>query len=146
VGGSSDAALRGLDAIVGAWTTEMTHPALPATVVHGNSTFEWLQGEKFLIVRANTDHPDFPDSISIIGNTGGLRMHYFDSRGVDRIYEVGVGEEDLEFSRDAPGFSQRFVGHFEDGGSTIAGLWKLSRDDKTWDDDLQITYRRVSSG
>jgi hypothetical protein len=44
--------------------------------------------------------------------------------------------------RDAPGFSQRFSGTFEDDGDTIVGLWNLSRDGTTWDEDLQITFRR----
>jgi hypothetical protein len=73
--------LQALSALVGEWTTEATHPMVPATVVHGQSVFAWLEGERFLIARARSDHPDFPDSISIIGDTGGLRMHYFDSRG-----------------------------------------------------------------
>jgi len=142
---SSRASLQGLNALVGDWRTEATHPMYPSTVVHGHSMFEWLQGERFLIVRALSDHPDFPDSISIIGDTDGLRMHYFDSRGVHRVYEVNVSAEAWEFSRDAPGFSQRFTGTFEDGGDTISGLSKLSRDDITWEDDLQITYRRSTS-
>ena len=120
----------------------MTHPMLPDTVVYGHTAFEWLEGEKFLIVRAATDHPDFPDSISVIGDTDGLRMHYFDSRGVHRLYEVGFGDNTWEMSRDAPGFDQKFSGTFEDGGDTISGLWKLSEDNATWADDLQITYRR----
>jgi hypothetical protein len=37
-------------------------------VVHGHSVFEWLEGGKFLIVRARFDHPEFPDSVSIIGD------------------------------------------------------------------------------
>jgi len=142
---SRHASLGALGALVGDWTTEATHPMVPSTVVHGDTTFEWLEGEKFLIVRARSDHPDFPDSISVIGDTDGIRMHYFDTRGVYRIYEVRAGEEALEFSRDEPGFSQRFTGTFEDGGKTISGLWKLSRDDETWDDDLQITYRRTAA-
>jgi hypothetical protein len=97
-----------------------------------------------MILRARTDHPDFPDSISVIGDTDGLRLHYFDSRGVHRVYEAGVTEATLQFSRDAPGFDQRFTGTFEEGGNRISGLWKLSRDNKTWEDDLQITYRRQS--
>jgi hypothetical protein len=155
---AKEPSLQGLNALVGEWDTEATHPMLPATVVHGHSLFEWLEGEKFLIVRARLDHPDFPDSISIIGNTGidrvgesggeartdGLRMHYYDSRGVHRIYEVSVSEKAWEFSRDAPGFSQRFTGTFEEEGNRISGLSKLSLDDATWEDDLQITYRRTT--
>lgn len=78
--------LSGLgERLVGRWTTEATHPAVPATVVRGWSDIEWLEGERFLIFRSGNDHPDFPDSISIIGDTDGLHMHYFDSRGVHRV-------------------------------------------------------------
>jgi hypothetical protein len=142
---SQNNSVRSLDHLVGDWTTEATHPAFPSTVVHGHVSFEWLEGEKFLIVRARADHPDFPDSISIIGDTESLRMHYFDSRGVYRVYEVRLGEESWELSRDEPGFSQRFTGRFQEGGAIIDGLWKLSRVKGKWEDDLRITYRRVST-
>jgi hypothetical protein len=137
----SDQDRKALSQLVGEWTTEATHPMVPGTVVRGHSTFEWLEGEQFLVNRAQNDHPDFPDSISVIGNTEGLRMHYFDSRGVHRIYEVGF-DGGWKIWRDHPGFSQRFTGTFADGGATISGQWQLSRDDETWDDDLVITYRR----
>ena len=137
--------MHDLDALVGEWTTEATHPMFPSTLVHGHSSFEWLENEKFLMVRARNDHPDFPDSISIIGDTDGLHMHYFDSRGVHRVYEVNMSDEAWKISRDAPSFSQRFIGTLRDGGDTISGLWKLSRDDTTWEDDLKITYRRSTS-
>jgi hypothetical protein len=136
-----------LSTVVGEWTTEATHPMLPSTVVHGQSTFEWLEGERFLIARARSDHPDFPDSISIIGDTGGLRMHYFDSRGVARIYELTVDGSVWRFLRTAPDFSplnfkQRLTWTFSDDCMTIHGTSQICEDDKTWQDDLQITYRR----
>lgn len=139
---SSHPSLHRLRALIGEWTTEAVHPAFPSTVVHGLSVFEWLEGERFLIVRAESDHPDFPDFVSVIGDTDGLQMHYFDSRGVHRVYETEVTDDVLKFSRDAPGFAQRFAGNFEEDGDRISGLWELSRDNTTWEDDLQITYRR----
>jgi len=60
--------LEPLNRLVGTWNTEATHPAVPG-IVHGAVTVEWLEGERFLIHRARTDHPDFPDSISIVGFT-----------------------------------------------------------------------------
>jgi hypothetical protein len=133
-----------LEALAGAWETEATHPALPGVVVRGRAEFEWLEGEKFLIERTWNEHPDFPDAIAIIGDTGeGLTMHYFDSRGVFRIYEVSAEEGTVRFARAAPGFDQRFEGTFADDGNTLRGLWRLSRDGSTWADDLAITYRRV---
>lgn len=143
--------------LVGEWDTEATHPLVPGTIVRGRWVFEWMAGQKFMIVRAESDHPDFPDSVSIIGNTGidrvgkgglegdgeGLQMHYFDTRGVYRVYEVRMSDEAWEWSMDAPGWSQRFTCTFEDEGNTMAGMSQLSRDDAAWEDDLQITYRRT---
>ncbi len=141
---AQDPQLAGFDAFVGGWTTEATHPAVPNTVVHGEAEFEWLEGGRFLINRARNDHPDFPDSISVIGLVDErIAMYYFDSRGVHRVYETIVSGGVWHISRDAPGFSQRFKGTFSEDGNAITGLFQLSRDDSTWNDDLAITYRRV---
>ncbi|MGH7764894.1 MAG: hypothetical protein ACREOM_10835 [Candidatus Dormibacteraceae bacterium] len=140
--------------LVGRWTTEATHPGLPGAVIRGASEIEWLEGERFVIYRSSYDHPDIPDSISIIGDTAGLRMHYFDTRGVHRILEVTVTDEGWEMamdrhssegsfaSPDAP-FSQRITYAFEDEDRTMSGKAKLSYDNVKWDDDLEITYRRA---
>jgi hypothetical protein len=140
--------------LVGRWTTEATHPRLPGTVVRGSSEIEWLDGERFLIYRSSYDHPDIPDAISIIGDTDGLRMHYFDSRGVHRNLEVTVRDEgwEIAMSRHAPAgsfaspdapFSHRMIYSFEDQDRVMSGKASLSFDDVNWDDDLEITYRRL---
>jgi hypothetical protein len=59
-----------LGRLVGTWTTAATHPAVPGVVVHGTAVIEWLEGERFLMHRARTDHPDFPDALSVIGHMG----------------------------------------------------------------------------
>ena len=128
--------------LVGAWMTEATHPALPGTTVGGTAEVQWLEGERFLIWRSHNDHPAFPDSLSMIGDTDGLQWHYFDSRGVHRVYEFRVLENGWEMARDAPEFLQRMKVTFEDDYDAMEGLGRLSRDDETWEDDLQITYRR----
>ena len=157
---TTDETLKLLGRLVGRWTTEATHPAMPGVTVHGSVRVEWLEGERFLIHRGRTDHPDFPDAISIIGHTDrdrvddathaipasaeqpSLRMHYYDSRGVYRVYEASIDAEAWRWWREVPGFSQRFTGTFADGGDTIVGLSQLRRDDVHWADDLAITYRR----
>ncbi|TMC67718.1 MAG: hypothetical protein E6J18_15505 [Chloroflexi bacterium] len=140
--------------LAGRWSTEATHPGLPGAIIRGSSEIDWLEGERFLIYRSSYDHPDIPDSISIIGDTDGLQMHYFDKRGVHRILDVTVTGEGWEMamdrhssagsfaSPDAP-FSQRITYTFEDEDRTISGKGMLSYDNVNWDDDLQITYRRV---
>ncbi len=118
-------------------------PAFPDLVVHGASTFEWLEGERFLISRARNDHPDFPDSISIIGVVDDrLCMSYFDSRGVHRVYEPELEGDVWRLSRDAPGFDQRLEATFSEDGEALSGTWELAEEPSEWKPDLEITYRR----
>jgi hypothetical protein len=134
-------------------------PDSAGVVVHGTAVFEWLEGEHFLMIQAHTDHPDFPDSLSVIGHmahdrvdsdgavpTGAdgaqLRMHYFDSRGVFRVYETSVDDAEWRWWRNVRGFSQRFIGQISVDGNTITGSSQACEDDVHWKDDLQITYRR----
>jgi len=140
-----------LHRFVGEWTTEATHPMFPGTIVRGTATLAWLEGEKFLIWRARTDHPKFPHSISILGDTerdreegaasSELTMSYFDSRGVYRSFRASIDGETLELVREAPGFSQRMLYTLSSDGRTIDGKTQLRRE-AAWEDDLMITFRR----
>jgi hypothetical protein len=133
--------LHHLDALAGEWTTEMTHPAFAGTVVRGHVVAEWLEGGRFLIHRARTDHPDFPDQISIVGAfDDALQMHYYDSRGVHRIYAANADEREWRLWRDDPHMAQRFTGAV--AADRIDGLWQASRDGGDWEDDLRIVYER----
>lgn len=133
-----------LHALVGSWTTEGAHPLLRGAQIRGKATFEWLDGERFLIGRSHCDHPQIPDAITVTGVTDDrLSMHYFDSRGVQRIYSVRMTPSTWRFWRDGPDFSQRFTGEFSADGNTITGRGQLCRDGTTWDDDLALTYRRT---
>ena len=133
--------------LVGTWTSEATHPAVPGTVVPGTASVEWLEGERFLIWRARSDHPDFPDSLSVLGDTDGLCCHYFDSRGVHRLFALTVTDDGWAIARhvpaSAPDFSQRLTFTFADADSTMIGASQISYDNETWNDDLAITCRRV---
>ena len=139
--------LSPLAVLVGEWATRSTHPELPpSTVVEERATFAWLEGERFLVHRSSADHPAFPTAIAVIGARGedddALAMHYFDSRGVQRLYDLELRDGVWTMARDAPGFSQRFTGTIAADGATIDGLWTLSRDGTRWDDDLAIVYGR----
>ena len=52
--------LEPLNALVGSWTIQAAHPCVPSTVVGGQADFEWLEGERFLLQRSRTDHPESP--------------------------------------------------------------------------------------
>ena len=135
--------LRSLNALVGEWTSEATHPAFPGLVVTGSATVAWLEGDRFLLQHTQTDHPGFPDALSVLGETDeGFVSHYFDSRGVHRIYRFSFNDGVWRLWRDEPGFSQRFAGTFDDDGNRIAGVWELSSDGLSWKRDLEITLTR----
>jgi hypothetical protein len=141
-----------LASLVGEWEIEATHQALPGADIRGRATFEWLEGGFFLIWRAHYDHTEIPDSIAILScdDTGDLRdssgdcaFHYFDQRGVTRLYHFSAEAGVWRYWRDAPDFSQRFAGTFSPDGWTVDGVVELSRDGRTWEQDLPITYKRI---
>ena len=132
-----------LNRLVGAWGSEATHPASPGLVVAGRATGEWLEGERFFLLRTQSDHPDFPDALSVLGETDeGSVSHYFDSRGVHRVYRLGLDGGVWRLWRDEPGFNQRFTGTFDDHGDRIVGAWEFSPDGSHWERDLEITFVR----
>ena len=128
---SEESGLQGWDRFIGRWETEGAHPMLPGEAIRGTSTFEWLDGQRFVIWRSHYDHSQIPDAITIIGVTDGqLSMHYFDQRGVYRVYAASLDQAEWRYWRDAPApdFSQRFTGTFSDDGNTITGRGQLSQD------------------
>jgi hypothetical protein len=138
--------LERLDALVGEWTIEAGPPGGPPWP-GGRVSFEWLEGRTFLIERWTVDLPEFPDGIAIIGAADepeNFRQHYFDSRGVQRIYEMTLVDGVWKLWRDAPDpFPQRYTGTFSDEGMTITGRWEKAEDGSTWETDFGLTYRRV---
>jgi hypothetical protein len=139
-----DPALDQLDVFVGEWDTEAAHPKLDGTV-HGRTTFQWLTGRSFLIQRSESPPNTVPSSIAVIGggDTPGIwPMHYFDSRGIMRVYQLSFHDRILKIWRDHPGFLQRSVGVFEDGERTLRLTWELAEDHGPWKRDLEMTFRR----
>lgn len=98
--------------------------------------------------RWTVDHPDAPDGIAIIGLADAAAdylQHYFDSRGIARVYEMTFADNVWRLERHgaAPDFSQRFAGTFSDDGNTIVGRWESSSDGSNWTPDFDLTYTRV---
>jgi hypothetical protein len=131
--------------LVGEWEVEGTLPIEPPIQVRGRTSFEWLDGGRFLVQRWTIENPDFPDGIAILGEgEAGFAQHYFDSRGVARVYAMTITDEAWELSREHPGFSQRFFGTFSDDGRTIEGRWEKRLDDANWELDFPMTYTKAS--
>src|SRR5215217_7842893 len=124
-------ALEPLRVLVGTWSTVGTHPLVPGTTFHGRTTFDWIAGGAFLIMHSQIDEEGIPSGIAVFGTddtTKECSMLYFDERGVSRRYEVSVQDSLWKWWRNAPGFSQRFIGTITADGRTIIGRGEMSRD------------------
>ncbi len=138
-----------LEPLIGEWTTEVRMPGHDE-VIRGRTTFEWLEGGGYLIQRAEMEDPVFPRGVMVIGPaTGGGRVvqHYFDSRGIARVYAMTFDGRSWTLERHAPdctplSFHQRWLGTFEDE-DTIRGRWETSPDGRDWQLDFELAYRRV---
>ncbi|HYY81368.1 MAG TPA: DUF1579 family protein [Actinomycetes bacterium] len=140
--------LEPLDVFVGEWSLATSLAPNPADAPRARTTFEWLPGRRFLIQRWEVEHPDAPDGIAIIGfdaDKATFLQHYFDSRGVARVYEMTFAGKVWTLQRfaAAPDFSQRFTGTFDDDNDTITGRWESSSDGSNWNHDFDLTYTRL---
>ncbi|HEX8205947.1 MAG TPA: hypothetical protein VF587_07820 [Solirubrobacteraceae bacterium] len=128
------------DVLVGEWSIEAFGE------VGGRVTFEWLEGRRFLVQRWTVDVPEAPDGIAVIGPTvagDGIAQHYFDSRGIARVYGTSLESGVWRLWRDGPDFAQRFAGRLGEDRDTIEGAWEKAMDGSTWEHDFAMTYRRA---
>lgn len=134
-----------LEQLIGQWHMTSSFADAP----QARTTFEWLAGRRFVIQRWEVDHPDAPDGIAVIGVDSAATayvQHYFDSRGVARLYDMTLANDVWTLQRiaDQPDFSQRFTGRFVGEGSSIIGTWESSNDQgSSWTTDFDLTYSRV---
>src|SRR5919201_3856933 len=129
-------ALQPLSILVGVWNTVGTHPMVPGKTFHGRTSFAWIEGGSYLIMHSQIDEPEIPSAIAVFGSddaTGECSMLYFDERGVSRRYQVSIADNVWKWYRNAPGFSQRFIGKISPDGRTIDGHGELSRDGTNWE-------------
>ncbi|MGW1748020.1 hypothetical protein ACWCRD_20920 [Streptomyces sp. NPDC002092] len=142
-------ALKRLDVLVGEWVVEAEFPGLE--VPPGRSVFEWTLDGRFLVQRTEAPNPA-PNSMAVIAvdpATGGYTQHYYDSRGVVRLYAMTFTDGVWQLLRETPDFSpldfrQRYTAQVGEDGDTIRGVWEMWRDDSDgWQQDFPLTYRRV---
>ena len=139
-------ALKPFSVLIGNWNTTGTHLLIPDTILHGRTSFEWLEGGAFLMMRSEIDEPGIPSGIAIFGSDDSTQeyyMLYFDERGISRRYEVTLQDNIWKWWRNTPGFSQLYTGTIVDDGNTIIGKGELSKDGLSWEKDLDLTYKRV---
>jgi hypothetical protein len=139
-------ALGLLDVLVGQWTQQVSGHGDPI----GTMTFEWTLGDRYLLQRSTLPAP-FAESVALIEydeSAGEFRHHYFDNRGVSRVYRMTMAGPQWTLSRTEPDFSelklaQRYVGTISDDGRSVAGQWEQSYDrGATWEPDFGVRLER----
>ena len=111
---------------------------------------------EFIVISSVGEPAEMPDSVSIVG--GAPRgepqpMHYFDSRGVKRLFMMALEGSTWKIWRapredwkgpHGPGFNQRFIGEISSDGKTIEGRWERGTADAggEWEIDFPIKYFR----
>ncbi len=144
-------ALARLDVFVGEWVVEARFAGATGEGPRARSRFEWALDGQFLLQRTEIPVPEAPDSLTIISvdpRTGAYTQHYYDSRGVARLYAMNLADGGWTLTRESPDFSpldfrQRFTGTFSDDGHTISGTWEIAHDGPGWEHDFALTYRRA---
>ncbi|WP_354698047.1 hypothetical protein DSM112329_03710 [Paraconexibacter sp. AEG42_29] len=131
-------ALSGWEPLLGRWRTVATFPGQDP-VATGTAEFERL-GASHIVERAVSDDP-FPSATSVIGGDG--RMHYFDARGVVRLYETDFAGGVWRIARDHAGFAQHYRGELSADGQRITGAWEVDTGDG-WALDFDLDYVRVT--
>ena len=142
--------MKVLQRFIGDWTCEATHPQMKG-VITGTASFAWLGSEKFVVWRSHIDHPDVPDGMSVLGDCAHAtaeakepakwQMHYFDTRGVYRLFEARLDSDGFEVVREDDAWPQRFRCVLADGDQRIDMTTQLRKDGR-WVDDLKMTLRR----
>ncbi len=146
-----DPRLAALDSLVGVWVEHIDHPAMP-DIPDGRVEYAWALDGRYLLQRSTIPQPEFPDSRSFIApgdEDGTYLQHYFDTRGVTRLYRMTLADGGLRMWRTAPDFSpldfcQRFEGTFSADNNRIDARWEQSHDGgTTWELDFPLTFTRV---
>ena len=150
-------AVKRLAPFIGTWRMQAVFPAssgIDVSAAQGaaQATFEWLSERRFVIQSWEVPQPAAPDGIEIIGydhHRDAYLQHYFDSRGVARLYEMSFADGVWKLWRTAADFSpldfsQRYTGTFSVDGTTIQGSWETSSDGLTWEQDFELIYTKLA--
>ena len=140
--------------LIGEWHGEGEFPDPPMKMT-AETTIERL-GE-FIVIRSVGEPAELPDTISIVGGAPegeAQPMHYFDSRGVKRLFMMAIVGSTWKIWRapgedwngpDGPGFNQRYIGEISADGRSIAGRWErgMGAAGDEWVIDFPFDYVRA---
>lgn len=127
-----------LERLLGTWDISMRHVALPEPVV-GRQRYEQVLDGAFVMLHWTYDHPDFPNAIALLEPSA---FHYFDVRGISRVFDLQIDDLGWSMIRRDPDFWQRSSATFV-GANKMQGVGENSHDGGiTWVHDFTMTWAR----
>lgn len=149
-------AIADLTPLIGTWRMDAAFPDGrhgPPEDTGARTVFEHGPDAAFVIQRWAVPHPAAPDGIAIITADparGGFLQHYFDSRGVVRLYEMTFGQGAWTPLRTQADFStlefaQRWEAELSADGNTIHGRWLDRTGEGSWSVDFALTYTSLAA-
>jgi hypothetical protein len=149
-------AIAELSPLIGTWRMDAVFPDArqgPPKDTGARTVFEYGPGSQFVIQRWQVPHPAAPDGIAVITADparGGFLQHYFDSRGVVRLYNMSFADGVWTLQRTTADFSpldfsQRWEAELSADGDAIQGRWLDRSDDGGWSHDFALTYTRLAA-
>ena len=131
--------MSALDRLLGTWEFTMHHSAMSAPVT-GRQRYDRVLDGAFVLLHWTYDHPDFPDAMALLSED---RYHYFDVRGIVRVFNLEADEDGWSMVRLDEDFSQRYTARFR-GADIMESTGEMSHDNGVrWQPDLTMTHRRV---
>jgi hypothetical protein len=128
-----------LDRLLGTWDITMHHRAM-AEPVSGRQRYERVLDGAYVLLNWSYDHPDFPDAMALLSDDA---MHYFDVRGVTRVFDLQLDPDGWSMVRIDPEFSQRYTARYA-GPDAIETNGEYSDDrGATWQHDFTMNSIRV---
>lgn len=149
--------MHAFEPLIGEWRAEGEIPMDPPMRITGRATIERLGA--FIVFTSAGEPAEVPDSISVIGGAPDGQpqpMHYFDARGVERLYLMALEGSTWKIWRapgedwngpHGPGFNQRFIGVISADAETVDARWErgLGEAGDKWEVDFPIRYHRTRS-
>ena len=145
--------MHDFEPLIGTWHGAGEVPIDPPMRISVEATIERM-GE-FVVLCSVGEPAEMPDSVSVIGGAPDGEpqpMHYFDSRGVRRLFLMSLEGSTWRIWRapgedwngpDGPGFNQRFIGEISPDGATIDGRWERGTGEKDDEWELDFPFRYV---
>jgi hypothetical protein len=132
--------MSALHRLLGTWEFTMHHTAMSEPIT-GRQRYERVLDGAFVLQQWTYDHPDFPDAMALLSED---RYHYFDVRGITRVFDLDFDDSGWSMIRLDEDFSQRHTARFR-GPDVIESTGEMSHDTGvTWQPEFEMSYQRVT--